>query len=80
MTKAKGVHSTPSKTPSTITGAPPISENAVALRLLLAGMRLRRYGESWRILTGNQVVLERGADNKPITLEQIEAITRRLGI
>jgi hypothetical protein len=61
------VHSTPS-----------ISENALALRLPLAGVKLRRYGENWQILTGNQVVLERGSDSKPIMLEQIEAITRRL--
>jgi hypothetical protein len=80
MSKATACNSTPPVTLSTVTGAPRISENPEALRLLLAAVRLRRHGENWHILTGTQVVRERGADNKTITLEQIKAICRRLGI
>jgi hypothetical protein len=74
MSKAKGV-STP--TPNTPL---PISDNAVALRLLHASITLQRYGERWRLLSSAQVLLDRGPDGTPCSLEQIEAITRRLGI
>jgi hypothetical protein len=50
-------------------------ETTLALRLRKAGMRLERHGDHFQIATGNQIVIARGLDGKPLSLEQIDRLT-----
>jgi hypothetical protein len=57
-----------------------IDENTLSARLNKAGMRLERRGEHFRLLSGDHVLIERGPDGGPLTLDQIESETRRLDV
>jgi hypothetical protein len=72
MAKADSVHSTPP------TSTPTIDENTLSMRLLKAGMRLERHGDHFQVHSGNQIVLARTLTNKPLTLADIDDMTRRL--
>jgi hypothetical protein len=72
MAKANRVLSTPPTNTTTIT------ENALALRLHKAGMRLERHGDHFQVHSGNQIVFARTLTNKPLTLADIDDMTRRL--
>jgi hypothetical protein len=72
MPKANRVHSTPP------TSTPTIDENTLSMRLLKAGMRLERHGDHFQVHSGNQIVLARTLTNKPLTLADIDDMTRRL--
>jgi hypothetical protein len=72
MAQANRVHSTPP------TSTPTIDENTLSMRLLKAGMRLERHGDHFQVHSGNQIVLARTLTNKPLTLADIDDMTRRL--
>jgi hypothetical protein len=72
MAKATRVHSTPPTNTTTI------DENALSMRLLKAGMRLERHGDHFQVHSGNQIVFARTLTNKPLTLADIDDMTRRL--
>jgi hypothetical protein len=48
------------------------------MRLLKAGMRLERHGDHFQVHSGNQIVFARPLTNKPLTLADIDDMTRRL--
>jgi hypothetical protein len=55
-----------------------VEESTLAARLHKAGMRLERRGDHFEVYSGNQIVLSRGPDNRPLTLKEIDDMTRHL--
>ena len=65
MAKANAANSIP----------PATCERSLRLRLRKAGMRLEQCGSGYRIMSDNQVLLQRGADGCGLSLVEIMMLT-----
>jgi hypothetical protein len=57
--------------------APAICELSLRLQLRKSGLRLERRGFGYRLLAGNQVLLDRGPDGFGLSLEDVATFTNR---
>jgi hypothetical protein len=53
-------------------------ELTLRLQLRKAGLRLDRTGYGYRLIFGNQVLLDRRHDGRPLTLDDVAYHTRQL--
>jgi hypothetical protein len=53
------------------------TESELLARLAVCGMRLESFGETYRLMYGNTILLARGPAGFGLTLEEIELFTRR---